>query len=199
MSWVAWVVFTRCLSSLWSCLLLLVPCCFRSASLLVGAVPKPDILFKVSPQQRITAYAVWVRLSGCRGKFWTSDRCSCRNFGTRIITVMLLLSLSVPQLFQVPYVVMNRSQFCAPRRVCPCSGTSGRLVCDVAASSEPAVAAGCAERGLCYSSPQIWFPLFLPNASLPRPVGVRTTETVMSAFGLSASSTGNVDISILRS
>ena len=48
-SWVAWVVFARCLSRLWSCLSLLVPCCFRGAFLLVDAVPKTGILFQGIP------------------------------------------------------------------------------------------------------------------------------------------------------
>ena len=46
------------------------------------------------------------------------------------------------------------------------------------------------------SSPWFWFPL--PNVSLLRPaVQVVTTETVMSAFALTVSSTGNFNICIL--
>ena len=99
---------------------------------------------------------------------------------------------------QVPHVAMSRSQFCSSLRERLCSGTSGRLVRDAAASSTPAVAAACAEQRLFYSSPWFWFPLFLPNVSLLRPaVQVVTTETVRSALALTISSTGNFNISIL--
>ena len=41
----------------------------------------------------------------------TSDRSSCRNLGTCIITVMLLLSMSVPQLCPVLYFVKGAPVF----------------------------------------------------------------------------------------
>ena len=36
----------------------------------LGAVPKTGIVLEVSPWSRVTDYAVWGRLPGCRGMFW---------------------------------------------------------------------------------------------------------------------------------
>ena len=60
---------------------------------------RPAFFFKVFPWLRITAHAVW-DCQGTAASSGTSDRCSCRNFGTSIITLML-------PLFQ--YVVIDRS------------------------------------------------------------------------------------------
>ena len=59
----------------------------------------------------------------CLHKFWDFGRCSCRNFGTCIITLMLSSGPVRRDGFfwdfgslyqgQVPHVAMGRSQFCA--------------------------------------------------------------------------------------
>ena len=61
------------------------------------------------------------RTGGCLHKFWDFGRCSCRNFGTCIITLMLSSGLvrrdglfwDFGSLYQgqVPHVAMGRSQF----------------------------------------------------------------------------------------
>ena len=107
-SWVAWVVFARCLSRLWSCLPLLVPCCFRGAFLLVGAVSNTGIVFFLRYPLGYVSLPTpcGIDCQGAAASSGTSVRCSGRNFGTCIITVVLP-SMSVLQMHHVLYVVMN--------------------------------------------------------------------------------------------
>ena len=61
----------RCLSRLWSCLSLLVPLLLSGCISPCGRRPEDRHTFSRYPSwSRVTAYAVWDRLSGYRRKFW---------------------------------------------------------------------------------------------------------------------------------
>ena len=149
--------------------------------------PHPDCEHVPSTLEDLLAVLHFVFSSGI------SVRCSCRNFGTSIITLVLPPVLVLRDgsfrdfvsLYQgqVPQVAMGRSQYCAS------SGWSSFIrLCGVLNTS-------------CCGSEckaKFWFSLVMPNVSFLRPAGVRVvpTETFMSAFSLVVSSTGNFYFSI---